>query len=75
MEGLEKRYNIGNEVELFYTPGQLVERVHYYLKHEDEREEIAHRGYERTLRDHTMEKRLADLFDRILPNWCKNEKG
>jgi spore maturation protein CgeB len=65
MEGLEKRYEIGNEVELFYTPEQLVERVHYYLKHSDEREAIAKRGYERTLREHTMEKRFTDLFDAV----------
>ena len=71
MEGLEKRYDIGSEVELFYTPEQLVERVHYYLKHEDEREAIAQRGYARTSRDHRMEDRFTDLFDRILPNWHK----
>ena len=67
MEGLEKRYDIGNEVELFYSPEQLVERVHYFLKHEDEREAIAQRGLLRTLNDHTMEKRFTELFQKILP--------
>lgn len=64
-EGLEKWYDIGNELELYYSPEQLVERVHYYLEHEEEREAIAQRGYERTIRDHTMEKRFADLFNAI----------
>lgn len=65
MEGLEKRYDIGNELELFHSPEQLVERVHYYLEHEDEREIIAQRGYERTLKEHTMEQRFKDLFKAV----------
>jgi spore maturation protein CgeB len=68
MEGLEKRYDIGNELELFYTPEQLVERVHYYLEHADEREDISQRGYLRTLNDHTMWERFAELFRIVLPN-------
>jgi spore maturation protein CgeB len=66
MEGLEKRYDIGNELELFYSPEQLVERVHYYLAHDDERELIAQQGYNRTIVDHTMEKRFKDLLDLLM---------
>lgn len=68
MEGLEKRYDIGNEVELFYTPEQLVERVHYYLRNTDERNAIALRGHARTLKDHTMERRFRELFQLVLPD-------
>jgi spore maturation protein CgeB len=32
------------------------------LKNEDERKKIAKKGYERTLREHTIEKRLLDVF-------------
>jgi len=56
-------YSIGEEIALFVSPEDLIEKTRHYLKHEEEREAIAKRGYERTLRDHTMEKRFADLFN------------
>jgi spore maturation protein CgeB len=62
MEGLEKRYDIGRELVIFQSPEQLVNRVHYYLEKESERERIAENGYLRTLRDHTMEHRFNELF-------------
>jgi len=64
MEGLEKRYAIGEELVIYQSPEQLVERVAYYLEHENEREAIAARGYRRTLEEHTMEARFRELFAR-----------
>lgn len=70
VEGLERHYQIGEEIALYESADAMLEKAFYYLKHEGEREDIARRGYERTLRDHTMEKRFADLFDAIgLHNW------
>ena len=65
VEGLESHYKIGDEIALYSSPEELVEKAHYYLKQEDEREAIAQRGHERTLRDHTMERRFRELFERI----------
>lgn len=65
VEGLERLYTIGDEIALFASPEDLVEKTHYYLKHEDEREAIAQRGYARTLRDHTMEKRFQDILEHL----------
>ena len=62
VEGLEHLYAIGDEIALFVSPEDLIEKTRYYLKHKDEREAIARHGYERTLKDHTMEKRLQDIF-------------
>lgn len=39
------------------------EKIKYYLKNGDERETIAKNGYERTLREHTIEKRLIDVIE------------
>ncbi len=70
MEGLEKRYDIGNELVLFHNPEQLVERVHYYLENAAEREAIAMRGYERSLKDHTLEGRYGEFFDALgMKDW------
>lgn len=65
VEGLERLYAIGDEIALFVSPEDMVEKIRYHLKHEEEREAIARRGYERTLRDHTMEKRLQDILKHL----------
>lgn len=65
VEGLERMYSIGEEIALYVSPEDMIEKIHYYLEHENEREAIAKSGYERTLRDHTMKKRFIDLFSAI----------
>ena len=65
VEGLERLYTVGEEIALFVSSEDLVEKTRYYLKHADEREAVAWRGQERTLRDHTMEKRLKKLLEDI----------
>ncbi|MBI1975149.1 MAG: glycosyltransferase [Parcubacteria group bacterium] len=60
------RYYRENEEMVFYrSPRELVEKVRYYLSREDERARIAHAAYERTIRDHTYEKRFQELFQKI----------
>ncbi|MBI3240808.1 MAG: glycosyltransferase [Chloroflexi bacterium] len=65
VEGLERCYAIGEEMALYADPDDLVEKIRYYLKDEDERETVARRGYERTLTEHTMEKRFQQLLTEI----------
>lgn len=65
VEGLERHYRIGEEIALYESVEELVEKINYYLKHDDEREVIAQRGYERTLREHTMEERFRQIFRHI----------
>ena len=73
VEGLERHYQIGEEIAIYESIDGMIDKVHYYLKHEDEREAVARCGYERTLRDHRMEKRFGDLFDTIgMKNWRKD---
>jgi spore maturation protein CgeB len=43
----------------------LIEKIRYYLQHDDERETIRHAGHERTLREHTYEQRIMDIFQKI----------
>ena len=45
----------------YSTTGELVDRVKYFLAHEQERAEIAAAGQARTLRDHTYERRMSEL--------------
>ena len=56
-------YEVGEEVVTYRSLGDCVEKVRWYLSHEDERERIAQAGRERALTDHTWEKRFKELFD------------
>jgi len=62
VEGLERHYRIGDEIAIYESPEDFVEKVRYYLSHEGEREDLAQRGYKRTLLEHTMEQRFQQLF-------------
>lgn len=45
----------------YTTRRDLVDRVRHYLRHEDERADVAAAGQARTLRDHTYSRRMAEL--------------
>ncbi|MBR6848969.1 MAG: glycosyltransferase family 1 protein, partial [Lachnospiraceae bacterium] len=38
------------------------EKAAYYLEHDEERAEIARRGYERTKAEHTYDRRIAEMI-------------
>ena len=61
-DNLKDYYIEGKEIVIFRDTKDLIEKIRYYLKHETEREEIAKAGYERTLSDHTYEKRFNEIF-------------
>jgi spore maturation protein CgeB len=64
-ENLGQYYEIGKEVVCFDDRHDLIEKVRYYLKHEDERAAIAQAGYERTMRDHTYRQRFSEIFEQL----------
>lgn len=64
-ENLEDYYEIGKEVVCFDGVDDLIDKIKYYLAHEDERIAIARAGYERTLREHTYERRFNEIFKKI----------
>lgn len=61
-EELAKHYIPGKEIITYNSPEQLLERIQYFLEHEEERREIAFNGYKRTLKDHTYRKRVFQLL-------------
>ena len=64
-ENLDDYYVPGKEIALFEGADNLVEQIRYYLSREEERAAIAKAGFERTLRDHTYERRFNELFQRM----------
>lgn len=56
------------EIVMFKTPEELLDKVHYYLDHDDKRKVIARRGQEKVLQNYTYEKQL-----RYLMQWIADE--
>jgi len=52
----------GKEIVCFTDPEDLVEKVRYYLAHDDERERIRHVGLLRARSEHTWHKRFEMVF-------------
>ncbi len=61
-ERLEEFYKLDEEVAVFKSEEELVEKVRYYIGDEAKREAIRRAGYERTIRDHTFERRFGMMF-------------
>lgn len=61
----------GREIVCFDTKEEMVEKIRYYLSHEDERRRIAEAARQRVLRDHTWRQRvtrIVDLMQSLLSN-------
>jgi cephalosporin hydroxylase len=68
---MQQYFEPGVEIETFQDVGELLNKVDYYLEHEDEREEIARRGQERCLRDYSMSQRVIE-FDRLIQKYLSH---
>ncbi len=62
---LKDIFEIDKEIVTFETIAELKEKVAYYLSHDDEREEIALRSYERAHKEHTYEQRLKTIMSLV----------
>ncbi len=62
---ITRAYVEDKEVVLFKDERELREKVRYYLEHDDERENIALAGYQKTLARHTYDDRVRQIFDTI----------
>ena len=62
---LRQYYEPDKDVGVFSSTQELVEKVKYYLSHEDERVAIAKSGYERTMREHTYVHRFSEMFRKM----------
>ena len=65
VEFLEDYFWLGKEIAIYNALDDLVDKIRYYLDHDDLRCSIARAGYERVRREHTYERRFANIFARI----------
>lgn len=62
---LERYLVPGDEIGTFHDAGDLLESVRHYLDDEGERHRVAEAGHSRVMRDHTYERRFAEIFEHI----------
>jgi spore maturation protein CgeB len=55
-------YTPDYDIVTYASPEELIEKMNYYLTHEEERKQIAMRGLYRTMRDHTYANRLSNML-------------
>ncbi len=59
---LEEYFIPGEEIATYQDIPDMVRKIRYYLEHEEEREAIRKRGYQRALKEHTFLGRLEEIF-------------
>ena len=69
-KNLGELFDIGNEVVVYDSPEDCIEKAKWLLDHDDERNRIASAGKTRTLKSHTVDKRCVEIM-RILENELK----
>ena len=63
---IKEMFRIGEELDVFRSREEQVEKIQYYLNHENERKEIARAGQERVLREHRYRNRLPVIFSNYI---------
>jgi spore maturation protein CgeB len=64
-DNLQEYFVAGREIATFEGTDDLIDKIRNYLTNEHDREEIRRAGHERTLREHTYEKRFERIFRTI----------
>ncbi len=62
---LERYFELNREVAVFDGADDLVDKVRYWLDHDEERRRVADAGYRRVLSEHTYDHRFAAIFDEL----------
>jgi len=73
---LAREFEDGKEIVMYRSLEEMVEKVQYYLEHEEERRQIAHAGYEKVLREYNYAEKLRRIFEQkpsgIIQNMREN---
>ncbi|MFA9556922.1 glycosyltransferase [Evansella sp. AB-rgal1] len=59
---LSRYFQLGKEIETYSSPLELIEKIDYYLVHEDERKQVAKKAYNITKNNHTYYHRIRTLL-------------
>lgn len=62
---LEEYFEIGKDLEVYHNLQELEKKIAYYLKHEDQRVQIAISGYKKVREKHSLQARMTRVLDII----------
>lgn len=65
VKGLEEFYLPDEEIVCYRSTTELIEKIHYYLRHEELRNRIASNGFRATMEKHTYVHRFNHLFNKM----------
>ncbi len=75
-EDLAAEFEDGKELVMYRSLEEMVDKVRYYLEHEDERKNIAKAGYEKVLREYNYAEKLRHILEQkpsgIIQNMREN---
>lgn len=60
---IEEFFVIGKELEVFTCEEELIQKIGYYLSHEEERKQIAESGYKKAKECYSLEYRVRQIFE------------
>jgi hypothetical protein len=63
--GLNELFHVGKEIVLYNNGDDFLEKIHFYLAHDNEREQIAVAGQKRALQEHTYYHRVKTIVNYI----------
>jgi spore maturation protein CgeB len=64
-DDVNKWFEPGKEIETYSDENEFVEKVRYYLEHENERKDIQERGHKRLLNEHRVGQRIDTVMESI----------
>lgn len=62
-EGLDNLYELGDEIEIYRTVEELIEKIQVLAKNSEKRKRLRYNGQKRVLADHTIMKSLKQIGD------------
>ena len=64
--GLNLVYEIDREIAVYENVRNMPGEINFFLQNEDIRNSIANKGYERSLKEHTAQKYLENLINKVM---------
>lgn len=58
-------FEIGRDLETYASEEELMQKISYYLEHEDERVEIARNGYQKAKEQYSLEMRVKQILKAV----------
>lgn len=58
-------FEIGKDLETYASEEELIQKIGYYLEHEEERREVARNGYQKAKEQYSLEMRVKQILDAI----------